>query len=129
MNKAREDARFGIKSDPRPTWQRGIEDMTEVRRTPIRGGISIEFRDKSGRGFTADVVGEEVAKLDRYEMQRSAVPVKANKPAHDVAKLSEAQIWDMNKSEQSALIKKLGGDKVPAKEQERVELIMKLQGA
>ena len=46
---------------------------------------------------------------------------------HLPKKLSKKEIIDLNKEEQEALIKELGGEKIPKLEKDRVSLILKLQ--
>lgn len=86
MNKAQEDRRFGITGDQRPAWQMGLEDMREVKRKAVRGGVSIEFVDREGRGATVDVMGTELERLEKYEMQKSAVPLKKDEPVQEKPK-------------------------------------------
>jgi len=79
-----------------------------------------------------------MADIDEFEYLKDVLSkdellswVKKNDPkrlkeVEGIKKLSEKEVWDLNKNEQVKIIESYG-EKVPKYEKDRVELILKLQ--
>lgn len=73
--------------------------------------LIIEYPD----GTTFPVTKKDVSKSE------------PTKPESKENKLTEKEVWDMTKSEQTELLKKFNAKKIPKLEKGRVKLILKLQ--
>lgn len=101
------------------TWKKG----------DIIPGNHVETLKAQGANLVE--VGEEVkVKKEKKEKVKEEKKEDGPKPELvDVAeKLSEQQLYKLNKSEQVELLNKLGADKIPRWEKGRVELLLQLQG-
>ncbi|MCK5601608.1 hypothetical protein KAR91_07065, partial [Candidatus Pacearchaeota archaeon] len=68
-------------------------------------------------------IGETVVETKQIA-ESSKLDVKAD--ANATVKLSEEELFAMNKEEQTALLKKLGADSIPRYEKDRVKLLLEL---